>query len=139
MPAEHTRDAHTQADNTPADDSPTSDHPSEPGCTEATGCTAIEDVMGVLGRAWAGAILEAMLQGHDRFTDLATAVPGVTPGVLTTRLREFCTWGLAERTVAPGPPTSVTYRLTTAGRDVAPVLDALRSFGTAHPEVRRPR
>lgn len=111
----------------------------EGDCATLDTCTSIEDVMGVLGRAWAGAILEAMLHGHARFTDIAQAVPGVTPGVLTTRLREFCTRGLAERVVDPGPPTSVTYRLTTAGQDVAPVLEAVRAFGAAHPEVgRRP-
>jgi DNA-binding HxlR family transcriptional regulator len=37
--------------------------------------------------------------------------------------------------VEPGPPVVVTYRLTGAGRDVAPVLDAVRAFGDGHPEV----
>ena len=53
----------------------------------------------------------------------------------SSRLKELCARGLAERVVDPGPPTSVTYRLTDAGRDVAPILDALRVFHRAHPEV----
>jgi DNA-binding HxlR family transcriptional regulator len=40
-----------------------------------------------------------------------------------------------ERVVAPGPPVGVSYRLTPAGRDVAPVLDAVRAYGRSHPEV----
>lgn len=103
----------------------------------AAQCTAIEDVMGILGRAWAGAVLEAMLAGEERFTDIARAVPGATPGVLSTRLKEFCARGIAERVVTPGPPTSVSYRLTPAGEDVAPVLAAVRTFGAAHPDVVR--
>lgn len=102
-------------------------------------CTVVEDVMGVLGRAWAGAVIEAMLAGHCRFRDLSRAVPGVSDGVLSTRLKELCARGLAERVVDPGPPTTVAYRLTDAGRDVAPVLAAVRAFGAAHPEVVRGR
>ncbi|WP_226347164.1 winged helix-turn-helix transcriptional regulator [Agilicoccus flavus] len=109
--------------------------PRHPGDTS---CTVVEDVMGVLGRAWAGAVLEAMLAGHDRFSEISRAVPGATDSVLSARLKELCARGLAHRVVSPGPPTSVTYRLTDAGRDVAPVLAAVKDFGHAHPEVARP-
>ncbi len=105
------------------------------GAAAAPACSLIESVMGVLGRAWAGAVVEAMLDGRERFTDISRAVPGVTDGVLSARLKELCARGLAERTVAPGPPVSVTYRLTDAGRDLAPVLRAVRDYGGAHPEV----
>lgn len=98
-------------------------------------CSQIEEAMSILGRAWAGAVLEAMLAGADRFSDISRAVPGVSDGVLTTRLRELCRHGLVERIVEPGPPTSVRYRLTPAGRDVAPVLDAIRVFAQQHREV----
>ena len=101
-------------------------------------CSVIEDVMGVLGRAWAGAVVQAILDGSERFNDIARAIPGVTDGMLSARLRELCARGLVERAVEPGPPVSVTYRLTQAGRDVAPVLDAVRVFGQAHPELFAP-
>ena len=98
-------------------------------------CSEIERAMSLLGRAWAGAVIEAMLNGAERFSDIARAVPGVTDGVLTTRLRELCRHSLAERVVDPGPPTGVRYRLTDAGRDVAPVLDAARAFARRHADL----
>jgi DNA-binding HxlR family transcriptional regulator len=98
-------------------------------------CSLIEGVMGILGRAWAGAVIQAILGGNERFNDIARAIPGVTDGMLSARLRELCAHELLERVVAPGPPVTVTYRLTDAGRDVAPVLDAVRQFGASHPEV----
>lgn len=98
-------------------------------------CSVIEEVMGVLGRAWAGAVVQAMLDGNERFSDIARAVPAMTDGMLSARLRELCARGLAERVVEPGPPVAVSYHLTPAGRDVAPVLDAVRAFGRAHPDV----
>lgn len=98
-------------------------------------CTRIENVMGVLGRAWAGAVLQAALAGAERFSELSRAVPGVSDAVLSTRLRELTERGFFERVVEPGPPTIVRYVLTDTGRAVAPVLDAAVAFAAEHPEA----
>jgi len=95
----------------------------------------IESAMGVLGRAWAGAVLQAMLGGSERFSEIRRAIPGITDAALTTRLKELCERGLAERAVEPGPPVVVRYTLTGAGRDTAPVLDALRAFADRHGDL----
>lgn len=95
-------------------------------------CSSIEATMGVLGRAWAGAVLQAMLDGAERFTDIRRAVAGVSDAVLSARLRELCDHGFAERVVVPGPPTAITYHLTAVGRDTKPVLEALQEFGRRH-------
>ena len=79
-------------------------------------CSTIEGVMGILGRAWAGAVIQAILDGNERFNDIARAIPGVTDGMLSARLRELCARGLVERLVEPGPPVVVTYRLTGPAR-----------------------
>lgn len=98
-------------------------------------CSPIESAMAVLGRAWAGAVLQAMLEGNQRFSDIRRAVPGVTDAVLSARLRELCQRGFAERVVDPGPPVAVSYHLTAIGRDTEPVLAALQEFGRRHHEV----
>ncbi len=71
-------------------------------------CSVIEEVMGILGRAWAGAVVQAILDGNVRFNDIARAIPGVTDGMLSARLRELCARGIVERVVVPGPPVGVT-------------------------------
>ena len=48
--------------------------------------------------------------------------------VLTERLRELETEGLVERLVDPGPPVRVSYRLTSRGRALEPVLAAVASW-----------
>ena len=101
----------------------------------AAGCVGIERVMGVLGRAWAGAVVQAMLDGNERFSELARAVPEVADSVLTSRLKELCEHGLTERLVEPGPPVVVRYRLTPAGRDAAPVLAAIVTYAAGHPTL----
>ncbi len=95
-------------------------------------CTAIEDALGVLGRAWAGAVLSAMLGGAERFSEIKRAAPGVSDAVLTARLRELCARGFAVRHVDAGPPVGVRYALTDLGRDTRPVLEALERFGREH-------
>ncbi len=49
--------------------------------------------------------------------------------------KELCAHSLVERIVEAGPPVAVSYHLTRAGRDVEPVLDAIRAFGLRHPRV----
>lgn len=95
-------------------------------------CSPIETALSVIGRAWAGAVLQAMLDGARRFSEIRRATPGVTDAVLSARLRELCDRGFAERVVEPGPPVAVSYHLTEAGRDTAPLLEAAREFGRRH-------
>ncbi|MGA4506548.1 winged helix-turn-helix transcriptional regulator [Propionibacteriaceae bacterium G1746] len=103
------------------------------GSQQMPACSRIEDVMGVLGRAWAGAVLQAALAGAERFSDFKRAVPGVSDAVLSTRLKELTERGFFEREVDPGPPTAVRYRLTETGRQVEPVLSAAVAFAAANP------
>jgi DNA-binding HxlR family transcriptional regulator len=98
-------------------------------------CQAVHRVLRLLGRAWAGAVLWAILDGADRFTAIRAAVPGVSDAVLTARLRDLCAHGLVERVVDPGPPTSVRYVATPAGRDARRLLRSLRDYARRHPAV----
>ena len=98
-------------------------------------CQAVHRVLGLLGRAWAGAVLWAILGGADRFTTILEELPGVSDAVLSARLRDLCAHGLVERVVDPGPPTSVRYVATSAGRDARRLLRSLRDYARRHPHV----
>jgi len=47
---------------------------------------------------------------------------------LTERLRELETEGIVERLVDPGPPVRVSYRLTSRGRALEPVLASVSEW-----------
>ena len=96
-------------------------------------CEAVHRALALLGRAWAGAVLWAMLEGAERFTEVRAGVPGISDAVLTARLRELCDHGVVERVVEPGPPVAVRYLLTDAGHDTRLVLEALRDFARRNP------
>jgi len=79
----------------------------------------------LIGKRWSGAVLRALMGAPIRFNQLLTGIPGISDRVLTERLRELESESLVERLVDPGPPVRVSYRLTAAGRSLAPVFAAV--------------
>ena len=85
----------------------------------------------VVGERWSLLIVRDLLLGPRRFTDLARSLPEITPTRLTNRLRQLEAAGVVTRE----PPISgreVWYRLTEAGLELAPVVDALTLWGIEH-------
>ena len=89
---------------------------------------AVTLAFSVLGKRWNGMILSSLGAGATTFVGLRRAVTGISDAVLSDRLAELATAGLAERHVEPGPPVSVSYQLTDAGRQLLPVLDQLGAW-----------
>ena len=64
-----------------------------------------------------------------RFSELRKQVPKATPKMLTQQLRELEQDGLVLRQVYAIVPPKVEYSLTTKGKSLKPVLQALCSWG----------
>lgn len=88
----------------------------------------IARALDVLGDRWTLLVLRELLAGDRRFTDLRSNLPGVTPAVLTDRLRSLTERGLIESVPAPHGSRS-RYSITRRGRDAVPVMRALARFG----------
>ena len=85
----------------------------------------------LVGKRWTGAVVRALLPRPARFNQLLTGIPGISDRVLTERLRELELEGIVERLVDPGPPVRVSYRLTSRGRALQPVVQAVDEWATA--------
>src|SRR5260221_10199391 len=92
----------------------------------------------LIGKRWTGAVVKALLPGPARFNQLLAGIPGISDRVLTERLRELESEGIAERLVDPGPPVRVSYRLTSRGRALEPVLTAVLGLGGGVGETAAP-
>lgn len=94
-------------------------------------CPRYHQAVELIGRRWTGAIVAVMLAEEEpcRFSELRSAVPGLSDRVLSQRLRELEAEQLVARDVRAGPPVRVAYALTAKGRDLAPVVDALERWG----------
>lgn len=85
----------------------------------------------VVGDRWSLLIVRDLLLGPRRFTDLARGLSDITPTRLTSRLRHLEGAGVLTRESSEGG-REVWYRLTDAGRDLAPVVDGLTLWGIEH-------
>lgn len=90
---------------------------------EACGyCPHFHRAIELIGRRWTGAILQSMLGGTTRFSDIRDSVPGLSDRLLTERLKELEELGVVQRCTAT---RDVHYHLTELGQQVQPVLDSV--------------
>ena len=90
----------------------------------------IKTSLGVLGKKWTLLILRdiAFLK-TERFNQILRSTPGLTPRVLTLRLKELRDFGFVEPVVVRRRPRLVRWRLTKMGQDTIPILMGFISFG----------
>lgn len=89
----------------------------------------------VLGERWAVLVVRDLLLGPKRFNDLLGGLRGVSPNVLSQRLRELTEDGVVQRRDL-GPPTRVRlYELTEWGRALEPLLLQLGRWGSQAPPL----
>ena len=88
----------------------------------------------LLNGPWATLVVRELLQGPRRFTELREALPGISPHTLTSRLRQFETYGIVTRTAYAEIPPRVEYELTPLGEGLRDVLDAMATWAMAIPE-----
>jgi DNA-binding HxlR family transcriptional regulator len=82
----------------------------------------------ILGDRWTLLIVRDLLRGVGHFNDLARGLPGVSRTLLASRLKLLVREGIVER-LASDDGTNIEYRLTGAGRDLQPVVDAFVMWG----------
>ena len=85
-----------------------------------------------LGKRWTAVLLGRLSEGPAGFRELSRSVGGVSDSVLSDRLSDLAAGGLVTRTVAEGPPLSVTYALTDSGRALMPALEQIALWANEH-------
>ncbi|MEE2058073.1 winged helix-turn-helix transcriptional regulator [Rhodococcus artemisiae] len=85
-------------------------------------CTRFHTAIELIGARWTGAILRAMFTGAHQYSQIKTAVPGLSDTMLTQRLRTLEAEVIVERHVLPTSPVQVEYHLTDKGRQLEPVF-----------------
>jgi DNA-binding HxlR family transcriptional regulator len=89
----------------------------------------IKASMGVLGRKWTTLLLRDIgFRKVDRFNHLLESIPGLTPRVLSMRLKELERDGIIRKT--EDRDSVVRWTLTEKGEDTLPILMRLIAFGS---------
>jgi DNA-binding HxlR family transcriptional regulator len=86
-----------------------------------------------VGERWALLIVRELILGPKRFTDIRDGLPGLSPDVLSQRLRELEEAKIVGRRELPPPAASKVYELTEWGRELEDVLLALGRWGAKAP------
>ena len=85
----------------------------------------------VIGEKWTLLVLRDLtLNPSRRFQDLIDSLKGCAPNTLSARLASLEEQGLVERRLYEQHPPRMEYVLTDKGREVRPVLKALKAWGT---------
>ncbi|WP_182200174.1 winged helix-turn-helix transcriptional regulator [Paraliobacillus salinarum] len=93
----------------------------------------VENALGILVGKWKPIIILHLLQhGTKRFNELKRAMPGITQKMLTKQLRELEEEDIIARVVYPQVPPKVEYSITSYGKTLEPILEAMHEWGTKH-------
>ena len=97
---------------------------------------SIASTLDIIGDRWTILILrDLFLHQTRRFQDFLTSLPGLTPGVLSARIKELTEHGiLTSRLYADHPPRP-EYLLTRKGRALNPILIAMKAWGEQYAAV----
>ncbi len=93
------------------------------------GCP-VKATANLIAGKWKVLILWHLAFSARRFSELRGLLPEVSEKVLTAQLRELEGDLLLLRTVRATTPPQVTYRLSPAGEELIPVLEAMCAWAT---------
>ena len=91
----------------------------------------IRTSLGVLGKKWTILIIRDIgFLKINRFNRILESIQGLTPRVLSMRLKELKKEGFIECIEEKGSPMIVQWKLTLMGKDTMPILMQLTAFGS---------
>ena len=82
----------------------------------------IETTFRIIGKRWTVLIIREILRGNTQFNRFMENIEGISPKVLTERLRELERVGIIKRNIATEYPVRIEYILTDMGKGFEPVL-----------------
>ena len=101
--------------------------------TDPVQACPIAPVVDIVFSRWTTPILWSLHQfGRQRFVQLERRIPGITPKVLTQRLRQLERDGLITRTYHAEVPPRVEYEISELGLSLQPLFHHLAQWATTN-------
>jgi DNA-binding HxlR family transcriptional regulator len=93
----------------------------------------IARALDVVGDRWALLVVRELIFGPKRFSQLRDGLHGVSPNVLSQRLRDLEDGGIVRRDTLDPPAGVAVYELTERGLALEPILLELGRWGSQEP------
>jgi DNA-binding HxlR family transcriptional regulator len=94
----------------------------------------LEEAVERVGDRWTLLIVDALLAGPRRFTDLQGDLSGIAPNILSQRLKRLEHDELVVARPYSRRPLRMVYELTVPGQELAGTLRLLAHWGAGHSE-----
>ncbi|WP_445354470.1 winged helix-turn-helix transcriptional regulator [Microbulbifer sp. EKSA008] len=96
----------------------------------------INECLSIIGGAWTPNIIWYLSEQPRRFSELKNDIHGISPKVLTDRLKKLESRGVVHREVMSTSPPSVEYSLTELGGELKPAIEAIVDVGRRLKDVK---
>ena len=90
------------------------------------------EILDRIGDKWSVFVIDELASGTRRFTELLRAIDGISQRMLTVTLRALERDGLISRHAYPVIPPRVDYSLTSLGRSLLDIVEALTTWSARH-------
>lgn len=94
--------------------------------------SALAAALARVGDRWKLLIIEALLSGRARYSQLEQAIEGISTNILSDRLKDLERQGLVIAEPYSDRPRRFEYSLTAPGQELAGALRMLAEWGTHH-------
>lgn len=85
-------------------------------------CPRFEEAFSILGKKWAGLIIDALLDSPKRYKELLETIPAVSERMLAQRLKELEQEGIVQKLTKNGYEAHYGYCLTEKGQALEDVM-----------------
>ncbi|MBT5772874.1 MAG: helix-turn-helix transcriptional regulator [Dehalococcoidia bacterium] len=92
---------------------------------------SVARTLDIVGERWTLLVLRDAFNGKRRFEEFANSLP-IARNVLTSRLQTLVEHDILERVRYQERPERFEYRMTSAGRELYPVMIGLLQWGDRH-------
>jgi DNA-binding HxlR family transcriptional regulator len=82
----------------------------------------------LLKRKWSAIILRYLSRGVNDPSEIAKEEAGISPKVMSERLRTMVRYGLIARFPRPAPSEVIEYRLTDLGKKILEMIDTINAL-----------
>ena len=96
-----------------------------------SGCP-IASTLDIVGDRWTLVILRDMINGKSRYSEFLDSPERITTNVLADRLTRMEAEGLVKKSLYQTRPQRFAYQLTSKGRDMHPILQAMCRWANKH-------
>src|SRR3989304_8203808 len=93
-----------------------------------TMCPRYQQAVQILGKRWTPLIVRTLLPRPRRFSDMTSIIDGLSDRLLSERLKELEGCGIVHRHVYPETPVRIEYALTSKGRELEQVVEAIQRW-----------